>query len=114
MLLAVPFSLVGAFWFLYLLGYNMSIAVWVGLIALAGSILGAIYPGFRRWLGETAGDRRQEIMNSLSRADAPAPVRRLRQVQAWLLEFALDRSVLPIAGVLRLRDYVLVVATKPE
>src|SRR5258705_85484 len=35
-LLAVPFSLVGAFWFLYLLGYNMSVAVWVGLIALAG------------------------------------------------------------------------------
>src|SRR6266704_231694 len=35
-LLAVPFSLVGAFWFLYILGYNMSIAVWVGLIALAG------------------------------------------------------------------------------
>jgi Cu(I)/Ag(I) efflux system membrane protein CusA/SilA len=34
--LAVPFSLVGAFWFLYLLDYNMSIAVWVGLIALAG------------------------------------------------------------------------------
>ena len=36
MLLAVPFSLVGAFWLLYLLGYNMSVAVWVGLIALAG------------------------------------------------------------------------------
>lgn len=35
-LLAVPFSLVGAFWFIYLLGYNMSVAVWVGLIALAG------------------------------------------------------------------------------
>jgi Cu(I)/Ag(I) efflux system membrane protein CusA/SilA len=35
-LLAVPFSLVGAFWTLYLLGYNMSMAVWVGLIALAG------------------------------------------------------------------------------
>ncbi len=35
-LLAVPFSLVGSFWFLYLLNYNMSIAVWVGLIALAG------------------------------------------------------------------------------
>jgi len=34
--LAVPFSLVGAFWFLYLLGYNTSVAVWVGLIALAG------------------------------------------------------------------------------
>ena len=35
-LLAVPFSLVGAFWLLWLLGYNMSIAVWVGIIALAG------------------------------------------------------------------------------
>ena len=35
-LLAVPFSLVGAIWFLYFLGYNMSLAVWVGLIALAG------------------------------------------------------------------------------
>ncbi len=35
-LLAVPFSLVGAFWLIYLLDYNMSIAVWVGIIALAG------------------------------------------------------------------------------
>ncbi len=33
---AVPFSAIGAFWLLYLLGYNMSIAVWVGLIALMG------------------------------------------------------------------------------
>lgn len=35
-LLAVPFSLVGAVWLLYLLGYNISIAVWVGMIALMG------------------------------------------------------------------------------
>jgi Cu(I)/Ag(I) efflux system membrane protein CusA/SilA len=35
-LLAVPFSLVGAFWLLWILGYNMSVAVWVGVIALAG------------------------------------------------------------------------------
>jgi copper/silver efflux system protein len=35
-LLAVPFSAVGAVWFLYAAGYNMSIAVWVGLIALLG------------------------------------------------------------------------------
>ncbi len=34
--LAVPFSAIGAVWYLYLLGYNMSIAVWVGLIALMG------------------------------------------------------------------------------
>jgi Cu(I)/Ag(I) efflux system membrane protein CusA/SilA len=35
-LLAVPFSAVGAVWLLYLLGYHMSIGVWVGLIALLG------------------------------------------------------------------------------
>jgi Cu(I)/Ag(I) efflux system membrane protein CusA/SilA len=35
-LLAVPFSAVGAIWLLYHLGYNMSIGVWVGLIALMG------------------------------------------------------------------------------
>ena len=35
-LLAVPFSLVGAVWLLYFLGYNMSVAVWVGILALAG------------------------------------------------------------------------------
>lgn len=35
-LLAVPFSAVGAIWFLYLLDYNMSVAVWIGLIALLG------------------------------------------------------------------------------
>jgi len=32
----VPFSLVGAVWLLFALGYNVSIAVWVGMIALMG------------------------------------------------------------------------------
>jgi Cu(I)/Ag(I) efflux system membrane protein CusA/SilA len=35
-LLAVPFSAIGAVWLLFFAGYNLSIAVWVGLIALAG------------------------------------------------------------------------------
>lgn len=35
-LLALPFSLIGAIWFLYLAGFNMSVAVWVGIIALLG------------------------------------------------------------------------------
>jgi Cu(I)/Ag(I) efflux system membrane protein CusA/SilA len=35
-LLAVPFALIGAFWLMYALHYNLSIAVWVGIIALAG------------------------------------------------------------------------------
>ena len=35
-LLAIPFSAIGAVWLLYVLGFNMSIAVWVGIIALLG------------------------------------------------------------------------------
>jgi len=35
-MLAVPFSLIGAVWLLFILGYNVSIAVWVGMIALMG------------------------------------------------------------------------------
>lgn len=35
-MLAVPFSLIGAVWLLYALDYHMSIAVWVGMIALMG------------------------------------------------------------------------------
>ncbi|MGD2217834.1 MAG: efflux RND transporter permease subunit, partial [Gemmatimonadales bacterium] len=35
-MLALPFSVVGGIWFLWLLGYNTSVAVWVGFIALAG------------------------------------------------------------------------------
>lgn len=36
--LAVPFSAVGAILFIWYLGYNTSIAVWVGLIALTVSV----------------------------------------------------------------------------
>ncbi len=35
-LIAIPFSLIGAVWLLFLLDYNLSVAVWVGMIALAG------------------------------------------------------------------------------
>jgi Cu(I)/Ag(I) efflux system membrane protein CusA/SilA len=35
-MLAVPFSAIGAIWFFYVLGYNVSIAAWVGMIALLG------------------------------------------------------------------------------
>jgi copper/silver efflux system protein len=35
-MLAVPFSAIGAIWLFYLLGYNVSIAAWVGMIALLG------------------------------------------------------------------------------
>src|SRR6185369_13430635 len=58
-LLAVPFSLVGAFWILYLLDYNLSVAVWVGLIALAGldaetGVVMLLYLdlAYEEWLGK--------------------------------------------------------------
>jgi Cu(I)/Ag(I) efflux system membrane protein CusA/SilA len=35
-MLAVPFSVIGAVWLMYLLGYQVSIAAWVGIIALMG------------------------------------------------------------------------------
>jgi Cu(I)/Ag(I) efflux system membrane protein CusA/SilA len=35
-LLSVPFAVIGAIWYLHYLGYNLSVAVWVGIIALAG------------------------------------------------------------------------------
>jgi len=35
-LLALPFSMVGAIWYLYFAGFHMSVAVWVGIIALLG------------------------------------------------------------------------------
>ncbi|HVS12058.1 MAG TPA: efflux RND transporter permease subunit, partial [Planctomycetota bacterium] len=58
-LLAVPFSLIGAVWLLWLLDYNMSVAVWVGMIALAGldaetGVVMLLYLtlSYRRWRAE--------------------------------------------------------------
>ena len=55
----VPFTLVGSFWLLWVLGFNTSIAVWVGMIALVGigaetSSLMVVYleEAYRRWLAE--------------------------------------------------------------
>lgn len=36
-MVGVPLSLVGAVWYLWILGYNMSIAVWVGVITVVGT-----------------------------------------------------------------------------
>jgi Cu(I)/Ag(I) efflux system membrane protein CusA/SilA len=65
-LLAVPFSAVGAIWFLYFAGYNMSVGVWVGLIALLG--IDAETGVFMLLYLDLAYEdcRRQGRMNSLS------------------------------------------------
>lgn len=65
-MLGVPLALVGGVWVLYFLGYNMSIAVWVGLIALAG-VAAETSAVMLAYLDE-AVRRRQEVgrLNSLS------------------------------------------------
>jgi Cu(I)/Ag(I) efflux system membrane protein CusA/SilA len=64
--LAVPFSLIGAFLLIWFLGYNLSVAVWVGIIALAGvdaetGVVMLLYldVAYERW-------RREGRMNSLA------------------------------------------------
>ena len=71
-LLAVPFSLVGSFWFLYLLGYNLSIAVWVGIIALAGldaetGVIMLLYLDLAhdRWIREGRLNDRNDLKGSI-------------------------------------------------
>jgi Cu(I)/Ag(I) efflux system membrane protein CusA/SilA len=81
-LLAVPFSLIGAVWLLYLLDYNMSIAVWVGLIALAGldaetGVVMLLYLtlSHRRWREQgrmrTAADLREAIVEGAAQRIRP-------------------------------------------
>lgn len=81
-LLAVPFSVVGAIWLLWILGYNMSIAVWVGLIALAGldaetGLVMLLYLklAYRKWQEEgrlrTAADLREAIVEGAARRIRP-------------------------------------------
>ena len=81
-LLAVPFSLIGAIWLLYLLDYNMSVAVWVGLIALAGldaetGVVMLLYLtlSHRRWNEEgrlrTAADLREAIVEGAAQRIRP-------------------------------------------
>src|SRR5256712_255920 len=66
-LLAVPFALAGGIYLLYALGYNFSVAVWVGFIALFGTavqtaVVMVIY------LGEAVTRKREEMEGRLTRA----------------------------------------------
>lgn len=93
---------------------------WDGLLTDAGfaieesKLIGReIFPGYRRWLRGTAADRRQRIHERICSADAGWPSRRAADVRAWFTEFALCRSVLPIASRFGLREYALFVAQAP-
>ena len=80
-LLAVPFSMIGAIWCLYLLGYNLSVAVWVGIIALAGvdaetGVIMLLYldQAYDKWRSEG----RLRAMEDLREAISEGAVKRIR------------------------------------
>jgi Cu(I)/Ag(I) efflux system membrane protein CusA/SilA len=77
--LAVPFSAVGAVWLLYLLGYNMSIGVWVGLIALMGVD------------AETGVFMLLYLDLAYERAKAAGRLRNLRELQEAIMDGAVKR-----------------------
>jgi len=96
-LLSVPFSLIGAFWLLYALGYNMSVPVWVGIIALAGVdaetgvvmllYLDQSYEKFKR-------DGRMNSLQDLQEAVEEGAVKRIRPKMMTVM--AILMGLLPI------------------
>jgi Cu(I)/Ag(I) efflux system membrane protein CusA/SilA len=96
-LLAVPFSLIGAFWYIYLLGYNMSVAVWVGIIALAGvdaetGVIMLLYldHAYEKWKGQG----RMRNMADLQEAISEGAVKRVRPKMMTVM--AIIMGLLPI------------------
>jgi Cu(I)/Ag(I) efflux system membrane protein CusA/SilA len=96
-LITVPFSLVGAFLLMWLLGYNLSVAVWVGVIALAGvdaeiGIVMLLYvdAAYDRWKQEG----RMNSLDDLQEAVMEGAVQRVRPVMMTVL--AILMGLLPI------------------
>lgn len=96
-LLAIPFSLIGASWILFLLGYNLSIAVWVGLIALAGldaetGIVMLIY--LKHAYEKRKAEGRMSTMADLNEAIMEGAVMRVRPKMMTVI--AIIAGLLPI------------------
>jgi Cu(I)/Ag(I) efflux system membrane protein CusA/SilA len=96
-LLAVPFSMIGAVWLLYLLGYNMSVAVWVGIIALAGvdaetGVIMLLYleHAYEKWRAEG----RMKTIKDLHEAIIEGAVKRIRPKVMTIM--AILMGLLPI------------------
>jgi cyclopropane fatty-acyl-phospholipid synthase-like methyltransferase len=92
---------------------------WHSLVQRSGFLLEheelvgkAVYPGYRRWLKESAGERRNTIFHKICPVSAAQPVRCAKHVQAWAQELLLCRSFLRMFSWLGLREYVLLVARK--
>lgn len=87
----------------------------VGFAVEAQELIGGVvYPGYRRWLARTAGQRRREIVAKLRRPGDGGAARFLARGRAYAQEFVLCRSVLPIGSRLGLRQYALFLARRPE
>ena len=96
-LLAVPFSLIGAFWLVYLLDYNLSVAVWVGIIALAGvdaetGVIMLLYLDQAYDKAKSAG--RMQSLADLQEAVEEGAVKRIRPKMMTVLAILL--GLLPI------------------
>jgi Cu(I)/Ag(I) efflux system membrane protein CusA/SilA len=96
-LLAVPFSLIGAFWCIYLLGYHLSVAVWVGIIALAGvdaetGVIMLLYldTAYEKWRGQG----RMRTLADLREAVSEGAVKRVRPKMMTVM--AIIMGLLPI------------------
>lgn len=96
-LVSVPFSLVGAFLLLWLLGYNLSVGVWVGIIALAGvdaeiGIVMLLYLdlAYERW-------KREGRMNSIGDLEAAVIEGAVQRVRPQIMTvLAILMGLLPI------------------
>jgi hypothetical protein len=73
----------------------------------------AVYPGHRRWMMLSAGDRRRAIRASLA-PDQGAALATVKHAQAWWREFLENRSGHSVAGALGLREYVLMLGRRPS
>lgn len=96
-MLAIPFSLTGAFWGLYIMHYELSVAVWVGIIALAGvdaetGVIMLVYldEAYHRWIAEG----RMHTENDLKESIMYGAVQRIRP--KMMTVFAIIMGLLPI------------------
>ena len=97
-ILAVPFALTGGVFLQYLLGYNFSVAVWVGYIALFGT---AIQTGVVMvvYLEEAVARKREELGERFARADLIVAIKegaRLRLRPKVMTVATIVASLLPI------------------
>ena len=99
-LLAVPFSMIGAIWLLYLLGYNLSVAVWVGIIALAGvdaetGVIMLLY--LEQAYEKSRGEGRMQTLKDLHEAIIEGAVKRIAapMIGGVVTSFLLELLVYP-------------------